>query len=286
MKMEIRGSAVTDTKAVQTLSSAGLDQLTSEISTGELSKIAQGPIAERSGTARSAKDVQLYRTISPSVVYVANKEGDFGSGSLVDTSGNILTNWHVVNGYDYVAVIFKPTVEGKEPTRDEIKLGHVVKYDQVADLALVKVSEVPTGRTPIRLGDSGEIAVGMDVHAIGHPEGESWTYTTGVISQYRLGYGWQEKGDAIKHKADIIQTQTPINPGNSGGPLLGDSGNLIGINTFKDTGGEGLNFAVSVDDVKKFLARPGSRIAQQPQAAKSTELSLNLGDDRGQAAAA
>lgn len=260
MKMEMQGSAVTDTKAVQSLLSAGLDQFGSDIPINELSKIAQTPIMEIGGTARSAKDAELYRTISPSVVYVANKEG-FGSGSLVDASGDILTNWHVVNGYDYVAVIFKPAVEGNKPTRDDIKLARVVKYDEISDLALVKVSEVPTGREPIRLGDSSEIAVGVDVHAIGHPEGEAWTYTTGVISQYRQGYGWKEKGNAIKHTADVIQTQTPVNPGNSGGPLLGDSGDLIGVNTFKDVG-EGLNFAVSVDDVRKFLARSGNRIAQ------------------------
>ena len=110
----------------------------------------------------------------------------------------------------------------------------------------------------MRLADASEIAVGMDVHAIGHPTGQTWTYTTGVISQYRQGYEWQAENEPIKHKADIIQTQTPINPGNSGGPLLSDSGNLIGINSFK-AGGEGLNFAVSVDDVKRFIARPGSK---------------------------
>jgi S1-C subfamily serine protease len=264
MRMEMHGSAVTGKGNVQGLPSAGLDQLTSDIPTHQLSKLVQTPILERAGTARSAKDVQLYRAISPSIVYVANKEG-FGSGSLVDASGDILTNWHVVNGYEYVAVIFKPAVEGKEPTRDETKLGRVVKYDEIADLTLVAVSDVPTGRVPIRLGDSSEMAVGADVHAIGHPDGQSWTYTTGVISQYRQGFGWEEKGDAIKHKADIIQTQTPINPGNSGGPLLADTGHLIGINTFKASGGEGLNFAVSVDDVKKFLVRPASRLAQEHQ---------------------
>lgn len=198
---------------------------------------------------------------------VATKEG-FGSGSLLDTAGNILTNWHVVKGYEYVAVIFKPTVEGKEPTRDDIKRGRVVKYDEISDLALVKVSEVPPGRSPVRLGDASEIAVGMDVHAIGHPTGEAWTYTTGVISQYRQGYEWKAEDDPIKHKADIIQTQTPINPGNSGGPLLSDSSNLIGVNRFK-AGGEGLNFAVSVDEVRKFITRAGSRIAQAPKTAKS-----------------
>jgi len=201
------------------------------------------------------------------VVLVVTREG-LGSGSLVDTTGTIITNWHVVKGYDYVGVVFKPATEGKEPTRDEIKRGRVVRYDEIADLALVKVSDIPAGRSPIRLGDSTEIAVGMDVHAIGHPTGEAWTYTTGVISQYRQGYEWHAENDAIKHKADIIQTQTPINPGNSGGPLLSDSGNLIGVNSFKSAGG-GLNFAVSVDEVRKFIARSGNRIAQAPPSTKS-----------------
>ena len=108
----------------------------------------------------------------------------------------------------------------------------------------------------------------MDVHAIGHPTGEAWTYTTGVISQYRQGYEWKAEDDPIKHKADIIQTQTPINPGNSGGPLLSDLSSLIGVNSFK-AGGEGLNFAVSVDEVRKFIARSGNRIGQTSSAPKS-----------------
>ena len=268
MKMEIRGSAVTGSSAVQNSLSSGLDEFPSDIPTNQISKFANSTTPlDVTGAVRSAKGGQIYRTVSPAVVLVATKEG-FGSGSLLDTAGNIVTNWHVVKGYEYVAVIFKPTVEGKEPTRDDIKRGRVVKYDEIADLALVKVSEVPTGRTPVRLGDASEIAVGMDVHAIGHPTGEAWTYTTGVISQYRQAYEWQAEGDPIKHRADIIQTQTPINPGNSGGPLLSDSSSLIGVNSFK-AGGEGLNFAVSVDEVRKFLARSGNRIEQDSKTTKS-----------------
>jgi len=259
--MEIHGGAVTDTKAAQSPSFVGVDQFSSDIPITELSKVAQNPVMEATSATRSANDVQLFRAISPSVVYVVNKKG-FGSGSLLDTAGDILTNWHVVDGYDYVAVIFKPASEGQQPTRDDIKLARVIKCDEIADLALIKATEVPAGRSPIRLGDPSEIAVGMDVHAIGHPEGDAWTYTTGVISQYRRGYAWQDKGDSIKHNADVIQTQTPINPGNSGGPLLSDSGSLIGVNAFKDVSAEGLNFAVSVDEVQKFIARSGNRIAQ------------------------
>jgi hypothetical protein len=134
----------------------------------------------------------------------------------------------------------------------------VVKMDEVADLGLVKIANPHVGASFLRLGDSSEISVGLDVHAIGHPSGRAWTYTKGVISQYRLGFEWQGK-DQIKHKADVVQTQTPINPGNSGGPLISESGTLIGVNSFKAAEGEGLSFAVSVDDVKKFLARSGSR---------------------------
>ena len=267
MKMEIHGSAVTDLSAVQNSLTSGLDEFPSDIPTNQISKFANSTVLDVPGAVRSAKDAQIYRTVSPAVVLVATKEG-LGSGSLLDTAGNIVTNWHVVKGYEYVGVVFKPTVEGKEPTRDDIKRGRVVKYDEIADLALVKVSEAPTGRTPVRLGDASEIAVGMDVHAIGHPTGEAWTYTTGVISQYRQAYEWQTEGDPIKHRADIIQTQTPINPGNSGGPLLSDLSSLIGVNSFK-AGGEGLNFAVSVDEVRKFIARSGNRIAQTASAKKS-----------------
>jgi S1-C subfamily serine protease len=175
MKMEIHGSAVTGLRAVQNSLSSGPDEFPSDILTNQISKFANSTTPlDVTDAVRGAKGGQIYRAVSPAVVQVATKEG-FGSGSLLDTAGNIITNWHVVKGYEYVAVIFKPTVEGKEPTRDDIKLGRVVKYDESADLALVKVSEVPTGRAPVRLGDASEIAVGMDVHAIGHPTGEAWT---------------------------------------------------------------------------------------------------------------
>jgi S1-C subfamily serine protease len=259
--MELHGNPL-NPKAADANSNASrvsLRGLDSVIPMSLLSKIAQTPVSEPMGSSRSAKDAQIYRSISPSVVLVVNKES-LGSGSLLSSTGDVLTNYHVVKGYSTVAVVFKPTVEGAEPTRDDIKVGQVVKYDEITDLALIKVTEVPIGRNPIRLGSTEEISVGADVHAIGHPTGEAWTYTTGIISQYRMGYNWKSEGEEFKHKADIIQTQTPINPGNSGGPLVGDTGNLIGVNSFK-AAGEALNFAVSVDEVKRFLLRSGNRNA-------------------------
>ena len=101
------------------------------------------------GSNRSARDAQLYRQIAPSVVRILTNSGR-GSGSLIGSSGEILTNLHVVEGQSQVAVVFKPAVEGSIPTRDDIKLGQVIKYDEVTDLALVRATDVPKGRVPIR----------------------------------------------------------------------------------------------------------------------------------------
>src|SRR5690606_14286963 len=130
----------------------------------------------------------------------------------------------------------------------DIRPAKVVKRDGVADLALLQVADVPAGVKPLAVGSAASVQVGADVHAIGHPTGEAWTYTRGVVSQVRKDYAWMDE-----HKATVIQTQTPINPGNSGGPLINDDLEIIGVNSFK-ADGEGLNFAVSADDVKAFLA--------------------------------
>jgi S1-C subfamily serine protease len=240
-------------------SAESLRDLAGDLPTSTLSRITQQPVMEETAQTRDAADAHIYRTASPSVVLVATKDG-LGSGSLVSPSGEILTNWHVVMGFSDVGIVFKPAAEGRPPAKDDVLRGHVVKYDEVADLALVKVAYAPVGGSFLRLGDASDISIGLDVHAIGHPTGEAWTYTKGIISQYRLGFEWKAS-DGIKHKADVIQTQTPINPGNSGGPLISESGTLIGVNSFKAEG-EGLSFAVSVADVKKFLARSGNRSAE------------------------
>jgi hypothetical protein len=134
----------------------------------------------------------------------------------------------------------------------------VIKVDQTRDLALVKPTSIPLNTKPVELGDVSDLQIGADVHAIGHPKGDLWSYTRGIISQIRRDFSWA--GDSIEHRANVIQTQTPINPGNSGGPLLSDDGRMIGVNSFQDPKAQGLNFAVSVLDVRTFLAAPSSTI--------------------------
>ena len=217
--------------------------------------------------SRGPKEVALFKAVSPAVVLITS-EDSLGTGSLITSKGEVLTNWHVVGSNKEVGVIFKPALDTQKVTKNDIYRGVVVKIDQVADLALIKLTEWPANRQPVRLGGSDEISIGSDVHAIGHPRGESWTYTKGVISQFRNDYQWSGGKNAFKHKADVIQTQTPINPGNSGGPLLAESGKMIGVNSFKTGDSEGLNFAVSIDDVKNFLSRKDSRFSSAPEQTK------------------
>jgi len=214
------------------------------------------PATER--RTRGVHDSALFSLLSPSVVLVVTNEG-LGSGSVI-SEGLILTNWHVVEGYKQVGVVFKPSSPGAKPSRADVIAADVVKVDQVRDLALLRPLTFPTNAPkPIELADEKDIAIGADVHAIGHPTGEVWSYTKGIISQVRNGYSWETEAK-IKHHADVIQTQTPISPGNSGGPLLSDDGKLIGVNAFKAEG-EALNFAVAVTDVRRFLAAKSSVIA-------------------------
>jgi S1-C subfamily serine protease len=229
---------------------------------------------------RGAREIELYRTLAPSVALIATDTG-LGSGSLIATkpvagsaskAGLILTNAHVVGNDRQVAVIFKPQQEGEKIDPAKAVLGRVLKVDPVRDLALVESVSVPANASVINFGAMNEVQVGADVHAIGHPAGRTWTYTKGIISQIRPGYEWQP--GPTKHVADVIQTQTPINPGNSGGPLISDSGRLIGVNSFKQDG-EALNFAVSVGEVEKFLkAAEGG--AFEPKLASAPEKSCKV----------
>ena len=220
---------------------------------------------------RGAREAQLYAKVSPRVVMVVTNDA-IGSGALIQDAVTVLTNWHVIEGYDTVGVIYKPATEGQAVSAADIRRAKVIRVDEVADLALLKVEVPPAKRATISLGDLADVPVGSDVHAIGHPTGESWTYTKGFVSQMRQDYEWVTESGKV-HRADVVQTQTPINPGNSGGPLLSDKYTLVGVNSFKAKG-EGLNFAVSVDEVRTFLARTEDRYAQsarQPGSASSPE---------------
>jgi len=221
-------------------------------------------IKSEGSTTRSAVDANLYKNVAPSVVLILTKVAS-GSGSLISNDGLVLTNYHVIENFKDVTVIFKPLKDAQKIQDSDIKKGRVIKVDQISDLALIKIDGMPQVKSPIKLGDDSDISVGIDVHAIGHPENQNWSYSKGIISQYRTNFKWTEY-----NQADVIQTQTPISHGSSGGPLLNDQATLIGVNSFFNKDGQGLNFAVSIGDVKKFIARSGDRYANQKVATKNS----------------
>ena len=224
-------------------------------------------IKSENSTTRGAVDANLYKTISPSVVLILTKGGASGSGSVISNDGLILTNYHVIENSKDVTVIFKPLKDTQKIQDSDIKKGRVIKVDQISDLALIKIDGMPQVKSPIKLGDDSDISVGIDVHAIGHPENQNWSYSKGIISQYRANFKWTEY-----NQADVIQTQTPISKGSSGGPLLNDQATLIGVNSFFRKDGQGLNFAVAIGEVKKFIARSGDRYANQKVAIKNSTI--------------
>lgn len=163
-----------------------------------------------------------------------------GSGFVIDTDGQIITNYHVIEsaiGEDNVelvegaalSVIFPNTND--EPV-DVRVVGANPSFD-LALLALVDPSELPEDVLPIVIADSNEVLVGQKVIAIGNPFGFASTVTTGIVSALDR----DEIPTIGNFAASMIQTDAAINPGNSGGPLLNSRGELIGINTAIIPGG-------------------------------------------------
>lgn len=203
---------------------------------------------------RGASGARLFNKIAPSVVLIAS-EDSIGSGSIIDETGLILTNWHVVGENDELDIVFMPLGLGAEIETANIARAKTVSLDKSKDLALLQLQgfnqDLPS---PLELASEEDIQIGLDTHAIGHPNGEFWTYTRGYISQYRPNYKWSYSENE-EFQANVIQTQTPINPGNSGGPLINEQGKIIGVNSFKGQG-DGINFAVALNEIIDFIQQP------------------------------
>ena len=171
-----------------------------------------------------------------------------GSGFIIDSSGIILTNAHVVKGADRVTITLR---DGREFE------GEVRGVDEPSDLAVVKISGSDLPVAP--LGISDQVQVGDWAIAVGNPLGLDNTVTLGIVST--LNRSSSQAGIPDK-RLDFIQTDAAINPGNSGGPLLNDQGEVIGINTAIRADGQGIGFAIPINTAKKIkdqLAR-GERI--------------------------
>jgi S1-C subfamily serine protease len=161
-----------------------------------------------------------------------------GSGFIINSSGQILTNSHVVDGADLVTVTLKDgrTFKGK-----------VLGEDAITDVAVIQIdaNNLPS----LALGKSDTLQPGEAVIAIGNPLGLNNTVTSGIISA--TGRSSSEIGASDK-RVDYLQTDAAINPGNSGGPLLNARGEVIGMNTAIIQGAQGLGFAIPINTAQKI----------------------------------
>jgi len=198
-------------------------------------------------------NVSVYKKAVPSVVNIKSRAVSYnffyglvpeegqGTGFILDKEGHILTNYHVIANAQKVEV----TLYNRKTVTAQ-----VIGADRHFDLAVLKIST--PNLTPVTLGDSHGLQVGMKVFAIGNPFGLSGTMTRGIVSSIRSVRG--PSGDSID---EAIQTDAAINPGNSGGPLLNSHGEVIGINSMIFTGGAeqsaGIGFAIPINTAKAVL---------------------------------
>ena len=202
--------------------------------------------------------VSLYQAVSPGVVSInvaTDQGGGQASGFVYDTEGHIVTNYHVVEGANYIEVSFS---SGFKAVAD------VVGTDTDSDLAVIHVDAPASELHPLTIGDSSALQVGQYVVAIGNPFGLNGSMSTGIVSS--LGRSMESmnpsESGAFFSAGDLIQTDAAINPGNSGGPLLNLNGEVVGVNrairSFATTeGGDALNsgigFAVSSNIVARVV---------------------------------
>ena len=220
------------------------------------SEAAPAGITDPSNSTDEQNNIEVYRTLSPGVVfihstsyardffgYVEQQQGS-GSGSILDQEGNILTNYHVIEGAQKLSVSL-----GGQKDYPAV----VVGGDPDTDLAVIRLTEKPAGPlTVVPLGDSEKLVVGQKVLAIGNPFGLDRTLTTGVIS----GLQRPIRARNTRLIEGAIQTDASINPGNSGGPLLDSRGRMIGINSqiLSPSGSSaGVGFAVPVGIAKRVV---------------------------------
>ncbi len=231
--------------------------------------IEESPVAAQPASSGEAglTPHDIYERDAPGVVYVRaqiieqvqdpfdlfpeqERSTSTGSGFLIDEAGDIVTNYHVIEGANRskgVTVRFEDNVT---------RTAAVVAQDPNNDLALLKVNMagVPQVR-PLELGDSTTVRVGDPTLAIGNPFGLDRTLTSGLVSALQR----QIQAPSGFSIDNVIQTDAPINPGNSGGPLLDAAGRVIGINSQIETGGGsgqgsvGIAFAIPVNTAKEFM---------------------------------
>ena len=191
------------------------------------------------------EDSPFYRLVQPPDEHAAS----LGSGVIISSDGDILTNNHVVAPEE---------LGGRAADQIDVQLddkrqfrARIVARDPATDIALLHI-DAKEPLTAAQLGDSDKLEVGEWVVAIGEPYGLSSTVTAGIVSA--KGRRGDQLGGFNNGYWDFIQTDAAINPGNSGGPLYNMRGEVVGINTAINARAQGLAFAVPIDMAKRDVA--------------------------------
>ncbi len=247
----VLGTAVLSTGASNTQTVTFIDN-----PAAESLPVVNAPAAQvGGGTVLSEMDQVfsgIYNRVSPSVVsiliYARARSSTLqpigsGSGFVIDPSGYIITNFHVVEPAERIDVRF---LDGT------IVEAEVVGTDPDSDLAIIDVDVPPERLSPVTFANSDDLVIGQTVLAIGNPFSQDWTLTSGIISALNRTI---EGLDGYSIGA-VIQTDAAINPGNSGGPLLNLNGEVIGINSqiiSRERANSGVGFAIPSNLVTRVI---------------------------------
>ncbi len=185
---------------------------------------------------------ELVQRLGESVVQVRTPAG-LGSGFFLTEDGYLVTNFHVIEGETRISLEVYHQKDG-QLDRHSYKDIRIIAMNKFVDLALLKVEDKDLPKFQrVLLGDNDALAVGERVFAIGSPLGLERTVTEGILSTKT-----REVAGSL-----YLQTTAQINPGNSGGPLFNLRGEVVGVTNMKLTFGEGIGFAIPVDELKYFL---------------------------------
>jgi S1-C subfamily serine protease len=217
---------------------------------GELKKRYNNPVKNERTILGGSR---LYTLWASSVMLLISDDlKSIGAGSLIDEKGRILTSWHLVKDKKQLLVwSYNPEIlkfEDLAPAKHGN--ARVIAKDKSRDLALLQLAEPLEGSHPLIMGNEKSVKVASDIFTIGHPEQYIWSFSRGVVSQFRKNHKWFI--DHFDFLADVIQTQTPVSPGNSGGPVFNRRGRLIGIHSYRSVN-TGINFAISINEIRSFL---------------------------------
>lgn len=225
----------------------------------------------KDGESRRSKQynflAEAVEVAAPAVVYVESSQSvptifgeaaavSSGSGFIVDRNGYVLTNAHVVGNSRHVKV---KMVTGRVVT------GEVTDTDQVADLALIKLSIPVNEELPaLGFGSLADVRPGEWVVAMGSPLTLENTITAGIVSSVHR----PSEQLGLHHRPDMeyVQTDAPITTGNSGGPLVNLDGEVIGVNTM--TAGPGISFAIPSDIARNFVENANKTVTRRATAIK------------------